>query len=143
MRRYGAFQSVVNSFPTINCISPTTYHPCPALFLTLSPSRSLLSVHPLLAHPLAQPSSPFSLSSATHVLLAPRRTRHVLATYIVPPNNVCPKGREITDSVARRATNIAATAGRSSRQIAVLDPRKNYGERDILEKQARLFFVVA
>lgn len=113
MRRYGAFQSEVNSFPTINCISPTTYYPQPSSSLALSSIHSL-SVSPICSSAATLSRSTLvlflslSLSSATHVLLAPRRTRHVLATYIVPPNNVCPKGREITDFVARRATNIGS-----------------------------------
>lgn len=95
----------------------------PTIRAQLSSSPVLSFIHSLSLSPicssvvsspsLTQPSSSFSLSlsSATHVLLAPRRTRHVLATYIVPPNNVCPKGREITDFVARRATNIATIVG--------------------------------
>lgn len=90
-------------------LQPPTIRAQPSSSPTLSFIHSL-SLSPVCSSVASSPSlnpRPLSLSSATHVLLAPRRTRHVLATYIVPPNNVCPKGREITDFVARRTTNIA------------------------------------
>jgi len=114
MRRYGAFQSEVNSFPTINCIPPPMYHPCSTLSLSLSLSLCLFAVHPLA---LSQLSFSFSLVLHIHiVLLASRRTRHVPATYIVPPNNVCPKGREITDFDGRRISRVNRKSTRKKKR---------------------------
>lgn len=74
-------------------------HP-PSLLYPLYPlplSLSLSAFSPFIRSP-SQPLFSFSLVLHIHiVLLASRRTRHVPATYIVPSNNVCPKGREITD----------------------------------------------
>lgn len=136
MRRYGAFQSEVNSFPTINCIPPPTYHPYPTLFTLASLSLCLFAVDPLA---LSQPSSSFSLVLHIHiVLLASRRTRHVPATYIVPPNNVCPKGREITDLDGRRISRVSS-ADRASRK-SVRGKKRATSTTDIYEGQlARLF----
>lgn len=136
MRRYGAFQSEVNSFPTINCIPPPTYHPYPTLFTLASLSLCLFAVDPLA---LSQPSSSFSLVLHIHiVLLASRRTRHVPATYIVPPNNVCPKGREITDFDGRRISRVSS-ADRASRK-SVRGKKRATSTTDIYEGQlARLF----
>lgn len=79
---------------TVSLHPPTT----PSLY-------SLYSLcSPFIRHSLAlsQLSSSFSLILHTCPSCSSRRTCHVLATYIVPPNNVCPKGREITDFVGRR-----------------------------------------
>lgn len=140
MRRYGAFQSEVNSFPTINCIPPPTYHPYPTLFTPASLSLCLFAVDPLA---LSQPSSSFSLVLHIHiVLLASRRTRHVPATYIVPPNNVCPKGREITDFDGRRISRVSS-ADRANRK-SVREIKRATSTTDIYEGQARsLVFIAA
>lgn len=93
MRRYGAFQSEVNSFPTINCIPPPTVSTRPVPLFPHGRSFDAaclfvlsLSFDPRLRHfhPSFSPSLP---------------PRHIVLTYIVPPNNICSKGCEITDSV--------------------------------------------
>lgn len=94
MRRYGAFQSEVNSFPTINCIPPPIHYtraPRPSFSSSLSLLRSSATprVYSLILSQRSFSRSALSLSSSiyirahtrthahTHVLLAPRRTRHV------------------------------------------------------------------
>lgn len=87
-------------------LHPTTTILCSTLSTLCSVSS------PFIRHSFALSQPPFlflSHSSHTraHILLASRRTRHVPATYIVPPNNVCSKGCEITDFVdGRRTTKI-------------------------------------
>lgn len=114
MRRYGAFQSEVNSFPTINCIPPPIHYtrvPRPSFSSSLSLLRSSATPR---VYSLVLSQRSFSLvfhiyarahtRTHTQILLAPRRTRHVskLHLYLVLSNNVCPEGREITDFVGRR-----------------------------------------
>lgn len=91
------------------------------LTVSLHPPTATLVPYPL-PHPLLrsaallQPSSSFSLVLHTRPSCSSLHAPRVLATYIVPPNNVCPKGREITDFVGRRTTNIAIIVGRLCRK---------------------------
>lgn len=92
---------------TVSLQPPTT----PVFYPTLSILHSVSP--PFIRHSftLSQPLFLFLFRpchACTYVLLARRRTRHVPATYIVPSNNICPKGREITDFVVSRRTMNAA-----------------------------------
>ena len=74
----------------------------------IASQRLTVSLHPPLSTRclfLSFLFDPFSLSLSPLSSLSPRLSffpsRHIVLTYIVPPNNICSKGRETTDSVPR------------------------------------------